>query len=131
MTRPDSMERLQFVGFHWGLILVEVSKWVLCTIVVRVVISIDGLRLQPRYGIELLDSRSTQARERTENRTFDLGDFRVLNSIDEGVLRFGSVILEFLRGVLFPKRCDFVKVHLQIVCHLLRQIVFWRGRSNR
>merc|ERR1719375_353553 len=34
------------------------------------------------------------------------------------------MVLELLCCVLFAERCDFIKVHLQVVSHLLRKFIF-------
>ena len=42
----------------------QVAERVLSTVVVGVVVRVDGLRLEPRDGVELLDRRGAQARQR-------------------------------------------------------------------
>lgn len=83
------------------------------------------LRLQSGDGVELLDRRRAQAGERPEHRPLDLGDLGVLHSVHERVLGLRRVVLELLRRVLLPKRSNLVEVHLEIVGHLLGQVVLW------
>merc|ERR1719305_1820413 len=89
----------------------------------RVIVCIDGLRLQTSDSIELLNSGRTQASQCAEHRTLDLGHLCVLNCIDQGVLGLRGVVLQFLRGVLFPKWSNLIEVHLQVMCHLLRELI--------
>merc|ERR1719387_1791156 len=95
-----SVERLELVGLDRCLILMEVCQRILCTIVVRVIVGIDGLRLETRNGIELLDRGSTEPRQRPENSTLDLCHLCVLHGVDEGVLRLGRMVLQLLGSVL-------------------------------
>merc|ERR1719449_396390 len=89
-----------------------------------VVVSIDGLRLKARNRIEFLDGGSTQPSESPKNCTFDLCDLSVLNCIHQGVLSFCCMVLKLLGRVFFTKRSDLVEIHLQIVRHLLGELVF-------
>lgn len=75
----------------------------------------------PRDGVEFLDRGSPEAGQRPEDGTFDFRDFRVLNSVNQGILRLGGMVLKFLRGVLFSERRNFVEVHLQVVGHFVRE----------
>merc|ERR1719399_1916784 len=94
-----SVEGLKLVGLHWRLILMEVREGVLCPVVVRIVVSVDRLCLKARDRVELLDSRRTKTRERTEHRALDFRHLGVLYGINQRVLRLGSVVLELLRSV--------------------------------
>ena len=51
----------------------------IATVVVCIVVSIDGLRLETGDGIELLKSGRSPTGQRRKDRTLDLGDFRILN----------------------------------------------------
>merc|ERR1719333_1894227 len=81
-----SVERLEFVRLDGRLVLVQVRKWVLCAVVVRIIVSIDCLRLETRDRVELLDRGCAKAGEGPEHGTFDLGDLGILHGIDQGVL---------------------------------------------
>merc|ERR1719440_1224908 len=118
-----SVEGLELVGLHWCFVLVQVCKWVLCTVVVRIIVGINCLSLETSYGIKLLDGCGTQTRQGTEHSTLDLCHLCILHCIYQCVLGLRSVVLEFLGCVLFTKRCDLVEVHLQVVSHLLCQLV--------
>jgi len=102
---------------------------VLRAVVVSIVVRVDGLRLQASDRVELLDRRRAEARQRTEHGTLDLCHLRVLHRINERVLRLGGVVLELLRRVLLTERGNLVEVHLQIVRHLLSQLIL-RGRIS-
>merc|ERR1719231_2237545 len=93
------MERLQLIGLHGSLVLVQVRKRILRTIMMRVVIGINGLCLQTRNCIELLDRCCSEASQGTEDRTLDLCNLCVLDSIDDSILRLRRVILQLLGGV--------------------------------
>merc|ERR1740130_2233795 len=86
MQLRRSMEGLQLVSLDGRLILVQMRKRVLGTIVVRVIVRINGLGLKARDSIEFLDSRSAQTRESTENRPLDFCNLSIFNGIDEGIL---------------------------------------------
>ena len=88
------MERLQLVRRHRGLVVVQMRERVLGAVVVGIIVRIDGLGLQARDGIELLDGRGTEARQRTEDRALDLSNLSVLDSVNERVLRRGGVGLQ-------------------------------------
>merc|ERR1719235_809436 len=120
-----SVERLQLVCLDWGFILVQVRKRILCAVVVRIIVSVNGLCLQSRNGVELLDGGCAQSCESTEDCPLYLGHLRVLDGVDQGVLRFGCVVLQLLGSVLLTKWCDLVEVHLQVMRHLLGQFVLW------
>ena len=60
----------------------QVSQRVLSTVVVSVIIRIDGLRFQTSDGVELLNGRSTQTGQCTEDGTLDFSNFRVFDGID-------------------------------------------------
>merc|ERR1719326_1864771 len=114
-----SVERLELVCLHRSLILMKMGQWILSTVVVRIIVCIDGLRLEACNGIELLDRRSTETCKSPENSTFDLRDFSVLNSVHQGILGLGRMVLKFFSCVFLAKRCNLVEVHLKVVCHLL------------
>merc|ERR1719198_1016809 len=119
------------VCLHWGLVLVEMGKRVLCAVVVRIVVCIDGLRFQARNGIKLLDRSRTESGQCSEDCALDFGDLGVFHRIDQSVLGLGSMILEFLCGILLTERRDLVEVHLQIMGHLLSEIILWCPKGPR
>ena len=119
------MERLELVGLDWGLVLVQVAEWVLGTVVVSIIVGINGLGLEAGNGIEFLNRGSTETGKCTEDRTLNLRNFRILNRIDEGILRLGGVVLELLGSVLFAEWSDLVKVHFQIMSHFLCELILW------
>merc|ERR1719428_326884 len=90
------VEGLQLVGLHWGLILVQVRQWILGAVVVSIIVRIDGLCLQARNGVKLLDRGGAQASQRTEDRALDLRHLSVLDGVDKCVLSLRRVILELL-----------------------------------
>jgi len=106
---------------------VQVRQRVLATVVVCIVVCIDCLSFQPGNRVELLDRGCTQTGQSAEDGAFDLSHLRILNCVNQCVLSLCGVVLQFLRGVFFPERSNLVEVHLQIVRHLLRQIVRWIG----
>ena len=63
------MEGLELVGRDRGLVLVKVSERVLGAVVMSIIVSVDGLRLETGNGIELLDGSSTKTCQRTEHGT--------------------------------------------------------------
>lgn len=81
------MKALELVRLDRGLVVVQVFERVLGTVVVGIIVSIDGLRLESGNGIELLDRRSSKSGQSSEDRTLDFRDFRILDSIHERVLR--------------------------------------------
>mmetsp|Transcript_1296 Transcript_1296/g.4018 ORF Transcript_1296/g.4018 Transcript_1296/m.4018 type:complete len:250 (+) Transcript_1296:51-800(+) len=117
------MEGLQLVCLHGRLILMQVRQGVLGTVVVRIIVGVDGLRLQPRDGVKFLDGCCPEPRKGTEDRPLDLRDLRVLHGVHERVLRLRGVVLQLLGGVLLAEGRDLVEVHLQVVRHLLGQVV--------
>mmetsp|Transcript_1295 Transcript_1295/g.4015 ORF Transcript_1295/g.4015 Transcript_1295/m.4015 type:complete len:253 (+) Transcript_1295:51-809(+) len=124
------MEGLQLVCLHGRLILMQVRQGVLGTVVVRIIVGVDGLRLQPRDGVKFLDGCCPEPRKGTEDRPLDLRDLRVLHGVHERVLRLRGVVLQLLGGVLLAEGRDLVEVHLQVVRHLLGQVVFGGARAQ-
>merc|ERR1719352_1545211 len=88
-----SVERLELVGFHRRLVLVEMRQRILCAVMMSIIVGIYSLGLKTRNSIEFLDSGSTQTSQRTEDRTFDLCDLCILNGIHQGVLGLGGMVL--------------------------------------
>merc|ERR1719506_2714671 len=84
----------------------DVIQWVLSSIVVVVVVLIDGLSLQTCYGVKLLDLCRPQPCQRAEDASLDLRHLSILDGVDEGVLRPSSVVLELPGCVFLAKRCD-------------------------
>mmetsp|Transcript_11050 Transcript_11050/g.19941 ORF Transcript_11050/g.19941 Transcript_11050/m.19941 type:complete len:222 (-) Transcript_11050:84-749(-) len=102
----------------------QVCQWILSTVVVSIVVGINRLRFKTRDGIKLLDRGSAEPGQSTEHCALDLCNLCVLNRVHERVLRLRSMVLELLRGVLLSERGNLVEVHLQIMCHLLCEIIF-------
>jgi len=127
------MKALELVGLDWGLVGVQRLERVLGPVVVSVIVSIDGLGLEPGDGIELFDGGSSEPGEGTEHGTLDLSNLSVLDGVDEDVLGVLGVVLEFLGGVFLTERSDLVEVHFQIVGHLRGQLSLLgeeRGRGG-
>merc|ERR1719321_253507 len=95
-----SMEGLELVSFNRCLILMEVGERILCTIMVCIVVRIDGLCLKACNSIELLDGCCSEPGQCTEHSALDLCDIGVFYSINQCVLRLGCVILKLLGCVL-------------------------------
>merc|ERR1719198_442350 len=117
------VERLELVGLHRSLVLMEMSERILCAIVVGIVVCVNGLRLKASNCIKLLDSRCAQPCQCSEHSALDLGDFCVFHSVDEGVLCLGGVILELLCGILLTEGRNLVEIHLEVMCHLLGKLI--------
>merc|ERR1719262_1299562 len=105
----SSVERLELVGFHGSLVLVEVCEWVFRPVMVGIVVSVNGLRLETRDGIKLLDRGRPEAGEGTENGPLDFGNLRVLHCVHQCVLCLRGVVLELLCGVFLSERGDLVE----------------------
>merc|ERR1719473_1051969 len=118
-----SVERLELVRFDRCLVLMEVCQRIFCTIVVSIVVGINGLCFQTCDGIKLLDGGGTQACQGTEHCAFDLSHLSVFHCVHQGVLRLGSMVLELLRCVFLTKGCDLVEIHLQVVCHFFGKFI--------
>jgi len=97
----------------------QMCQRILATIVVRIVVRVNRLSLQPGNRVKLLDRRCTQTGQSAEDGAFDFGNLCVLNCVNQSVLSLSSVILEFLCGVFLPERCNLVEIYLQIVRHFL------------
>merc|ERR1719240_401979 len=118
------MEGLELIRLDRRLVFVQVSQWVLGTVMMSIIVCIDGLSLKTSDRVEFLDGGCTQACQCTEYCALDLSNFRILDCINKGVLCLGSVILQLLGGVFLTKRRNLVEVHLQVMCHLLCKFVF-------
>merc|ERR1719263_9757 len=118
-----SMERLKLVCLYRCLIFVQVCERILGTIMMRIIVCIDGLGLQPGNGVKLLDGRRAKACERAEHCSLNLCNLRVLYCVHKCVLCLSCMVLQLLRRVLLTKRSDFVEVHLEIMRHLLRKFI--------
>merc|ERR1719321_1988051 len=110
-----SMEGLEFVSLNWCLILVEVRKRILSTIVMSIVVRINRLSFKTRNCIELFNRGCSQTSQCTEHCTLNFCYFCILHSVNQGVLGLGSVILELLCSILLTEGCDLVVVHLKVV----------------
>merc|ERR1719198_1223444 len=121
-----SVEGLQLVCLYGSFVLVQVCKWIFGTVVMGVIVCVNGLGFESSNGVELLDGGSTQAGERPEDSALDLRDLCILHGIDQGVLSLGGMVLQLLCCVLFAERSDLIEIHLEVVCHLFRKLVLWR-----
>merc|ERR1719473_1441978 len=121
-----SVERLELVRFDRCLVLMEVCQRIFCTIVVSIVVGINGLCFQTCDGIKLLDGGGTQACQGTEHCAFDLSHLSVFHCVHQGVLRLGSMVLQFLGCVFLTERRNLVEIHLKIVGHLLGELILRR-----
>merc|ERR1719453_2076456 len=108
----------------------QVSQGVLCTIVVRIIVCINGLSLKTGDGIELLDCGCAKTSQGTEHRTLDFSHLCVFNGIHQCVLSLRGMILEFLCCVLLAERRDLVEVHLEVMGHLFGELVFRSSHSS-
>merc|ERR1719353_1481828 len=101
-----SMERCELILRHLRLVAVDVRQGILCPVVVRIVVLVNGLRLKASDGVEFFDLGGPEPSKRAEHGALDLRDLGVLHSVYQGVLRPRRVLLELLRRVLFPERGD-------------------------
>merc|ERR1740117_881827 len=129
-TYDFSVEGLQLVSLDWRLILVQVCKRVLSTVVVRIVVGINGLGLKTCDSIELLNRGSAQASESTKYSPLDFGNLRIFNCVDKGILGLSRMVLKLFGRVLFAEGGDLVEIHLQIVGHLLGQLILRSSRGR-
>merc|ERR1719223_1447037 len=102
-TTTHSVERLQLVGLNWSLIFVQVGKRILGTVVVSIIVRIDGLCLEAGDGVELLDCCGTQTSQCPEDSSLDLGNLSILDGIDQSVLSLCGMVLQLLGSVLLTK----------------------------
>mmetsp|Transcript_44283 Transcript_44283/g.87401 ORF Transcript_44283/g.87401 Transcript_44283/m.87401 type:complete len:221 (-) Transcript_44283:605-1267(-) len=122
-----SMERFELVRLHRSLIRREMGERILTTEVVRVVVRIDHLSLQSRYGVELLDGGGTQPCEGSEHGPLDLCNLSVLDGVDQSILCGVSMPLQFLCSVFFSERFNFVELYIESLGHLLGDWSVGRG----
>merc|ERR1719482_1412643 len=125
-----SVERLQLVSLHRCFIFVQVCEWVLSTIVMRIIVSIDRLSFEPGNRVKLLDGGGTQTSECPEHGSLDLSDLSILDGIDKSVLGFRCMILQLLGSVLLAERSNLIEVHLKIMRHLLGKFILWCATSG-
>merc|ERR1719359_2505893 len=118
-----SVERLELVGLHWCLVLVQMRERILRPVVVCIIVGIDGLCFQTCDGIKFLNGGGAQTCQRSEHCSFDLGHLRVLHCIHKGVLSLCRMVLQLLCCIFLTKGRDLVEVHLEIVGHLLGQFI--------
>merc|ERR1719174_883886 len=90
---------------------------------VSIVVSIDGLRLEPGDRVEFFNGGSTETSQSSEYGAFNFRHLGILNSIDQCILCLGSMILQFLGCVLLAEWGDLVEIHFQIVRHLSSKFV--------
>jgi len=117
------VERLELVGLHRRLVLVHVAERVLSAVVVSVIVRVDGLGLEARNGVKLLDRSRTKASQSTEYGPLDLRHLSVFHGVHERVLGLRRVVLKLLCGVFLSEGCNLVKVCLEVVRHLFRQFL--------
>merc|ERR1719261_1198892 len=96
---------------------------VFSSIMVGIVVCIDGLCLESGNCIKLLDSCCTKPGQCTEHCTLDLGDLGILDRINQSILSLGGMVLQLLRCVLFAERGNLVEIHLEIVGHLSSKLI--------
>merc|ERR1719264_1214033 len=101
------------------------SQRVLSAVVVRIIVSVDRLRLQPSNRVKLFDGCSAQPGQRPKDCSLDLCHLCVLHCIHQRVLSLRRVVLQFLCCVLLAKRGNLVEIHLEVMGHLLGQIILW------
>merc|ERR1719160_987445 len=101
------------------------GQWVLCAVMVGIIVRIDCLRFKPGDGIKFLDRGSAQTSQRSEDSPLDLCDLCVLHSVDQGVLGLCGMVLELLGRVFLTEGRNLVEIHLQIMCHLLGEVILW------
>merc|ERR1719178_484974 len=114
LRTKSSVERLQLISLNWSLVLVKVGQRVLSSVVVRIVVRVDGLSFKTSNGVELFDGRCAQPGEGAEYGALDLGNLCVLHCVDEGVLRLGSVVLQFLGSIFLAEWRDLIEIHFEI-----------------
>jgi len=85
---------------------------------VRIIISINGLRLEPSDSVEFFDRCCAKACKGPEHRPFDFCYFSIFDSIHQSILRFRCMVLELLRSIFFA-------VVAWSSAHS------WKGKSNR
>ena len=93
---------------------------------------VNALELERLFGVELLGRGGAQSIPRTAHCMFDLGNLRFLNCIYPRVLSFlrrGSAVPS--RYLLSQTRHYAVDIHVQMVCHFLRQLVRGFGEYCR
>merc|ERR1719321_1658623 len=95
-----SVEGLELVGLHWGLVLVQMGERIFGPVVVCIVVGIDGLRLQACDSIKLLNGSRTQTRQCSEHGALNFSDFRVLHCIHKCVLGLCRMVLQLFSCVL-------------------------------
>merc|ERR1719323_245631 len=125
MSKFVSVEGLELVCLHRCLVLVQVRQGILRSVMVSIIVSVNSLGFKASYRIELLDGSGAEACEGTEDSALDLSHLGILHSIDQCVLRLCRMVLELLGGILFAERGNLIEVHLQVMRHLLCQIVLW------
>merc|ERR1739848_778510 len=75
---------------------------VLCTVMMGIIVCVDGLCLKTSNRIEFLDGGCTQTCQCTENCTLDLSHLCVLDCVDESILGLGRMVLcHFFRQLIF------------------------------
>merc|ERR1719191_1073587 len=99
----------ELVCLHRSLILMKMGQWILSTVVVGIIVCIDGLRFKACNGIELLDRRSTETCKSPEHSTFDLRHLSVLHCINKSVLGLSCMVLQPLAVSSLPKGAILLK----------------------
>merc|ERR1719232_899860 len=114
----------QLIGLNWSFISVKVIQWVFGTVVVSVIVCIDSLRFQTSDGIEFLDRCGTKSCERAKDSSLDFRNFCVFYGVYECILRFSSMILQFLCCIFLSEGSDFVEVHFKVMADFVCQFCF-------
>merc|ERR1719215_114501 len=110
LAHPHLVERFELVGLDWCLVFVQVCERVLGTVVVRIVVRINGLSLQTGNSIKFLDGGCAQSCQSAENRTLNFCHLSIFHCINQCVLCLCSVVLQLFRCVLFTKWCNLVEI---------------------
>merc|ERR1740138_201662 len=93
------VEALQLVGLDRRFILVQVRERILCPVVMGIIVSIDGLRLQTCNRVKLLDRSGTQPCESPEHGPLDLSDLCIFDGVYQRVLCLRRMVLQLSGGV--------------------------------
>merc|ERR1719382_1630533 len=104
VSRAGSVEGGVLVRNHRRLVVLEVVQRVLPAVVVLVIVLVQGLRFQASHRVELLYLCRAQPRQSAVDGTLYLCRLRVLDGVDERLLRLSGVDLKLLGGVLLPER---------------------------
>merc|ERR1740123_890437 len=85
-AQGSAMEGSVLVGSNRRLAATQVVQRVLSAVPVVIVVLVNGLGLEARNRVELLDLRGAEPRQGAEDGALDLGHLGVLHSVHEGIL---------------------------------------------